>query len=580
MTKVTDEQIKSAMSEYKTYSAAARALGVRLGTVQNRCKSLGITNVPAEAKAAYVAAGRRGQITAAKQRTTRAIAKGRMGGKAATEAQEARKESLPRPVAAGLIPAPDKLRGRLAGHRFVFTSAQNNTFVHEDFLASLLNFCQHRGAQLVVSKFTYNKSGFQNLTKDSGDDEMWYDPRLEEFFVNTSMEVAPDLVWCGELDIIPTAVLPLSGFDNYTRHASAIIPHAKMQMNSVPTMKDAATKFLYTTGAVTQRNYIERKTGQKAAFHHVFGALYVEIDSDGEWFARQIIADTDGCFYDLTDYITPLGVASGTSVLAINWGDVHVEEQDSNVQAGCFTLGYGMLDILRPQHQFVHDLSDFRARNHHNIKDPYFLAEQFHNGINIVENGIGMAYQFLKKVSRPWCQTVVVESNHDQALQRWLADPFGRMDAANAYYWHELNSYIHKQIRTGQQYHVFEHAVLRASVNRGGRPVNLQFLKEDESYEIAASASGQGIECGMHGHRGPNGRRGSPASLRGIGRRCNLGHTHSASIIDGIYTAGVSAKLDLGYNKGPSSWSHSHIVTYPNGKRTIVTMRGKKWRAE
>lgn len=35
----------------------------------------------------------------------------------------------------------------------------------------------------------------------------------------------------------------------------------------------------------------------------------------------------------------------------------------------------------------------------------------------------------------------------------------------------------------------------------------------------------------------------------------------------------------MGYNKGPSSWSHSHVVTYPNGKRAVVTMRGTRWRA-
>jgi len=35
----------------------------------------------------------------------------------------------------------------------------------------------------------------------------------------------------------------------------------------------------------------------------------------------------------------------------------------------------------------------------------------------------------------------------------------------------------------------------------------------------------------------------------------------------------------MGYNKGLSAWSHSFIVTYQNGKRTIVTIKdGKGWR--
>ena len=55
---------------------------------------------------------------------------------------------------------------------------------------------------------------------------------------------------------------------------------------------------------------------------------------------------------------------------------------------------------------------------------------------------------------------------------------------------------------------------------------------------------------------------------------------HTAGIIDGVYTAGVSGKLDMEYNKGPSSWSHSHVVTYPNGKRAIITVKNGKWKAD
>lgn len=35
----------------------------------------------------------------------------------------------------------------------------------------------------------------------------------------------------------------------------------------------------------------------------------------------------------------------------------------------------------------------------------------------------------------------------------------------------------------------------------------------------------------------------------------------------------------MGYNHGPSSWTASNIVTYVNGKRTIVTKRGRRWQA-
>jgi hypothetical protein len=70
-----------------------------------------------------------------------------------------------------------------------------------------------------------------------------------------------------------------------------------------------------------------------------------------------------------------------------------------------------------------------------------------------------------------------------------------------------------------------------------------------------------------------------PTAFAKMGRRVNTAHTHSAGIQDHVYTAGTSSLLDMRWNKGPSSWSHSHIVTYPNGTRAIFTIWKGKWRA-
>jgi hypothetical protein len=124
----------------------------------------------------------------------------------------------------------------------------------------------------------------------------------------------------------------------------------------------------------------------------------------------------------------------------------------------------------------------------------------------------------------------------------------------------------------GKSYHPFR-ALLTTSCMKAvnGDPRTLpEVILEDESLKIS------GIECGMHGHLGPNGARGNPRNLRTVGK-ANTGHTHSAGIVEGVYTAGVLGNLDMEYNKGPSSWSHSSILTYANGKRTIITHRAGKW---
>jgi hypothetical protein len=111
-------------------------------------------------------------------------------------------------------------------------------------------------------------------------------------------------------------------------------------------------------------------------------------------------------------------------------------------------------------------------------------------------------------------------------------------------------------------------------MRRSTWPDDVRFLKTDESFKICNGRSSAACTAtwGPTAHAAPP--RTSPS-----GRRANIGHTHSAGIYDGLYVAGTSSTLDMGYNKGPSSWSHSHVVTYPNGKRTMVTMYAGKWRA-
>jgi hypothetical protein len=72
-------------------------------------------------------------------------------------------------------------------------------------------------------------------------------------------------------------------------------------MKSLPGLGQDNARFLYTTGAVTERNYVQKKAGQKAEFHHNYGALMVEVDKEGTPFVRQLAADDTGAFQDLTD---------------------------------------------------------------------------------------------------------------------------------------------------------------------------------------------------------------------------------------------------------------------------------------
>lgn len=453
---------------------------------------------------------------------------------------------------------------------FIITSAQSSTFVHSKFLKSLETMAKHVDAKIIVGTFSYNKNGFQNLEKSEGD---WFDTKIQPYIVDEPVQLAKDLLWCGELNILPTAVNPLSGFHNYTKDASGIIPHAKLQMDSLPSQKGSDCRMLFTTGAVTQRNYIQKKAGQKASFHHVFGALIVEIDSDGDWFVRQLAGDSEsGEFQDLDTIYTPTGVIENQRVEGINWGDIHSEKQDETVYTTSFGGGDSMLNVLKPKYQFIHDVLDFEARNHHTINDPYMRFKFHVQGKDCVKRNVESVAKVLNTLDRDFCQTIVVESNHDLALEKWLKTADYRNDPANALFFLKCQYRSYIAMYDGEKdFSVFEYALKFVAPNLS----EVTFLKTDESFKICGEG---GIECGSHGHLGTNGSRGHITSYQKLGSRFNIGHSHSAGIKEGVYQSGVSGKIDMGYNQGASSWSHSHIVTYSNSKRTIITIKNGKWR--
>ncbi|MBK3745064.1 hypothetical protein G3A39_38380 [Paraburkholderia aspalathi] len=317
-------------------------------------------------------------------------------------------------------------------------------------------------------------------------------------------------------------------------------------------------------------NYTARAAGQKSIFHHTLGFLFVEIDTDGEVFMRPVSAAADGTFQDLNVFVGGGACYPDRRVRSITWGDIHFEQMNHKIAMA--TWGYNLsthkvssennlLDSLMPEYQFMHDTLDFRRRNHHNLNDPHLMAAVQLSNSN-VESEVEEAVKFVNSARRDWCQTVMVESNHDAALGRWLKNDEGSRDAENAYFWHELNSAWHYAIRRQEQdFNIVEYAMRQVGLEH-----DVHFVPSGSSYLV------DDIECGLHGDLGIGGSRGSPNQYRRFGSKTSSGHTHSPLIVEGAYVAGVSADLDQGYNKGPTTWAHAHIVQYFNGKRTMLCM--------
>ena len=463
--------------------------------------------------------------------------------------------------------------------RWLLTAAQDNTPVHEAFWANLQAYARHLDAEIIVGGFTYQKGLFEDHASRSA----VFAEVVRPFMRHEAVDLGP-VVFCAEMNSLPTAVRPLSGLESYTGQRWGVFPHAKVQLVSVPTVIGGPVKIMMTTGACTQANYIEKKAGLKARFHHVIGATVVEVDAVGRPFCRQVNATSDGSFQDLDTVVADGRVTTGQRIEAITWGDVHREKLDPVVALASWGLDIEtdrrvdedtILDALRPRYQFFHDLLDFDARNHHRIRDPHHRFDMICRGTDRVEDAITSVARFLRETERDWSRSVVCYSNHDDALLRWLKTADYREDAVNAPFFLRCQAALYQAIAEGKDdFNVFRWALGQAD---GRDLAGIDFVDDDQSFMICQAAGG--VECGMHGHLGINGARGSAAGLVKTAVKINRGHDHSAGILDGVYTAGLSGLMDQGYNRGLSSWSHSHVLTYPNGKRSILTLQDGRWRA-
>lgn len=459
--------------------------------------------------------------------------------------------------------------------RYVITSAQNATPVFKPFLKTLEKYCRHMEAELLVIPYRYKNPTSIWLDKDRGQD--WWDKTITKYLVNDYVQIHDRLRVMGHIKIQPTAVNPLSGFDSYTGSDSAIFGHPKIQLKTVPTPSKTLPKILATTGTITKENYTDSKAGHKGYFHHSHGAIVVEISETGNFHIRHIHGDDRGHFYDLDKHFTQNSVKEGCTIAGLVTGDSHAEFIDDGVQAATYDNSDSIVNLLKPEKLVYHDVEDFYRRNHHHRGHHLLQYGKHHHGRDNVEDGLQITADFIDRNTRPWMENVVVKSNHDEALDRWLreADPKTDPENARLYYYlmYHLVSSVEKTDTGVKWADPFVFWCKNPDQQRGLESVDkTTFLHRDESYQIVD------IEISFHGDKGMNGGRGSAKSFTKIGPKTVIGHSHSPGIEEGVYQVGVSAKLNMEYVSGPSSWLNTHCIIYPDGKRTLVHIINGEWK--
>ncbi len=442
--------------------------------------------------------------------------------------------------------------------RWIVTAIEPSAQVHGGFWTNLKAYAATLGAELVVAAVGNSFCGER------------YPGDHREFISNAAFAVG------GLLDVALDNAPPVRlvrPLDTVRHRAFArwtVFPHPSICLETLVRIRCEGLKVHLTSGAMT---FPSSSSGPRREL----GAVIIEVSATGSAHCRHIVSepDGDGSFQDL-DVKVVGGIAyRGRRVEALTFGDIHHAHLDAQVARATWGIGAedgtALVDRLRPRSMVFHDLVDFDARNHHDARDHHRRFIQTAAGGGDVGAEFAAASHFLEKTRRSWCRSVVVRSNHDEALIRWLRESDFRDDPLNALFFLETSLALHRRLASGRGAEdLFEQTLRRLSPD-GLRGV--RFLKDGESMAIA------GVEASLHGHRGADGRPGDLRFFERIGMRATLGHTHRPVTRDGILCAGVCA-TDLAYARGQiTAWGVGHVVTYASGARQHLLFDGGTFHA-
>jgi len=414
---------------------------------------------------------------------------------------------------------------------FFVTYAQNNTVIDKNLLDNMEVLAEHYGAEILVNAGVYSNPNSSN-NKDYS--TTWH-KRLIPYLTSNDQKLHKYLRIITDANVLPTASLPLRGFEGITGEESSIIGHPRQHMDSVPTLPGQKNKFLFTTGSITKPNYRQARVGKKAEFNHQTGFLVVEILDKHNFVARHVSAKEDGSFMDLNNKVVGGKISKGkfdTIVL----GDTHLGYEDQDMLDEVKEIA----TLTNTKHIVFHDLIDGHSVNNH-IKDDYI-----HQAI-LEKKGLNSIYQEVNYMLR-WLEQwipfnpVIVRSNHDDRFDRYVRSFSSIKDTKNAF---KINEY--RQV------------LLEERAPKGLIPYEIEKFYKDKIITLGLNDSfkRKGFELALHGHLSSNGSKGSANGFRKLNTKVVVAHTHSIKTLDGVYVVGITCHEEHGYNAGISSWQKS-----------------------
>lgn len=436
---------------------------------------------------------------------------------------------------------------------YIITCAQNGTPVFGDFLTNIEAYAKYLSAEILViaSRYKNPTSLFVDKEQDKWDD------KVKPYLTAKRIELHPKLDVLGDIKVQPTSSNPLSRKELIGGQSSCIIGHPRVHLKSVPRLPAYEPKIMLSTGTVTMPNYTDSDSGKIGEAHHTFGFIIVEIRNKDIFHIRHVTADDEGNFIDLIHKVRREKVSISKKIAAISLGDIHLGKHDKRLIK---VTENKIIKPLKPDHVIAHDISDMYSVRKHDMKDPILEALAHKKKTNIIDLEIDSILSFCND----WqdYNLVISRSNHDEHLDQYVRGQDWRKDTTNA-----------------STYAKFMLILLEEKAPKGLLPylIDEKFDGKIKTLGISDSYRVLDWELGFHGHLGANGARGSNNTFKKLSTKIVKAHDHTPSRVDGCISNGTSTVMDMGYNKGLTTWGHSHTIIHVDGKAQQIIFNDYKF---
>jgi hypothetical protein len=446
--------------------------------------------------------------------------------------------------------------------KFVITTAVQGCEVHKDFYKSIKQYCQLNDAHLLVivasDPAATHGGKWGTISAQLANETII----IEDTRLNSNVFISTIKLSAKHID--PTTGLGRIG----QRNGTFIYASPKQRLKPVPVSNSKLPHFMMTTGAITVADYdtdkyMSQRTAYIAQHDHVMGAVVFEIEDDETYHFTQIQSDSKGHFID-RGYIYRSTGRSQVRPEAFVLGDWHSGVTDPLARRAWEEVSKEM----KPKKIILHDAFDGLSINHHEEKNQLLKAKRSKLGQLSLENECINFCKDLIEMSDLCDELVIVKSNHDLFLARYLSEGKYTKDPQN----HRISLILALKMLDGED--PLKAAVeIFVPINEQKKLNKIKFLKSEEDFKI------EGIQCGAHGHQGPNGARGNIINMEVAYGNSVTGHAHSPEILRGAWQVGTSSLLKLEYNTGgASSWLHSSCLIWPGGTRQLINSINGKWR--